>query len=96
MKKIAVAFALVMLASCATPPSINITLPKNISKDKISSVEKGVTTIDELTKLFGAPEMTLPGEEGRNAGYFYKDMNLSSLWAEVDDNGIVVDYIWSE
>ncbi len=83
----------VLLAGCSTTP-LGINTPTSITKDKMSQIDEGVTTRGRLTELLGEPEMKIPTEYGM--AYFYKDVNLSSLWVVFDDDWTVREYNWSE
>lgn len=82
-----------MSLSCATP-SLSMDLPANITSEKVGKIQKGTTTRADLQKIFGDPEVKVNAPDG--AGYFYKDMNLGSLWVQFNENWIVTDYEWSE
>jgi hypothetical protein len=75
--------------SCATA-SLNIDEPDAITAEKTSRIKKGQTTRDELKAMFGEPEMKIPSPEG--ATYFYKDINLHSVWARFNEDWTVTDF----
>ncbi len=83
---------LTFFGACATP-SLEIDSPSAITRDKIAQLQKGVTTRQEVERLFGAPEMEVPTPDG--VGYFFKDVNLGSLWILYDDEEKVAKYKWS-
>jgi len=83
---------LMCFGACATP-SLEIDSPHAITKDKIAQLQKGVTTRQEVERMFGGPEMEVPTPDG--VGYFFKDVNLGSLWILYDDEGKVAKYKWS-
>ena len=94
MKNIAIVFLLaVMMVSCATP-SLNVQTSTTITPEKISKVKKGATTRQDLKEMFGEPETKITTSEG--PAYFYKDVNLNSLWVQFNDSWVVTDYEWSE
>ncbi|MBI4664803.1 MAG: hypothetical protein HY751_00180 [Nitrospinae bacterium] len=78
---------------CATAP-LGIDEPYRITAEKVGNIKEGVTTREDLKTMFGEPDMKVSAPEG--AAYFYKDINLSSLWVEFTDDWTVSDYKWSE
>lgn len=75
--------------SCATA-SLKIDEPNAITAEKTSRIRKNVTTRDELKAMFGEPEMKIPFPEG--ATYFYKDINLHSIWVRFNEDWTVTDF----
>jgi hypothetical protein len=75
--------------SCASV-SLNMEEPTSITTAKASSIRKNLTTRDDLKTLFGEPEMKIPFPEG--VTYFYKDINLHSIWVRFNEDWTVTDF----
>jgi len=87
--RFAVAVMVMLFAgSCATV-SLNIDEPNVITAEKTSRIRKNLTTRDELKSMFGEPEMKIPFPEGTT--YFYKDINLHSIWVRFNEDWTVTD-----
>ncbi|VAX23099.1 hypothetical protein MNBD_NITROSPINAE04-799 [hydrothermal vent metagenome] len=82
-----------LVSGCSTA-SLGVKDPQAIQSEKVSSIVTGVTTRDELTQMFGEPEMKIPA--GGNSYYFYKDLNLNSLWVVFNEDWTVQTYKWSD
>lgn len=92
MRKIVAALMIILVTGCSTAHE-NV-VEDGVTKEKVVLIKKGVTTGSELEELFGAPEMTLKGENGRES--FYKDLNLRSVWVVIDENDVVTEFAWTE
>ena len=86
-------FSVVLLVSGCSTASLDVKDPRGIQSEKVSSIVTDVTTRDELTRMFGEPEMKIPA--GGNSYYFYKDLNLNSLWVVFNEDWTVQAYKWS-
>ena len=93
MKKILTVLTILLIAGCMTKHKI-VAPEGGVTKEKVASITKGVTTIAELEKMFGAPEMALSRKDGTKL--LFKDLNLRSVVVVVDQNDVVSDYTWSE
>lgn len=61
-----------------------------LTPEKVSRVQVGSTTKEQVLSMFGKPESTLKLERERES-LFFKDGNLKSLWVLFDKHGIVID-----
>lgn len=89
MRLVIAVMAMLFVGSCATA-SLNIDEPTAITVEKTSRIRKNVTTRDELKAMFGEPETKIPFPEG--ATYFYKDVNLHSIWVRFNEDWTVTDF----
>lgn len=89
MRLVIAVMVLLLSGSCATA-SLNIDEPFAITTEKISHIKKNATTRDDLKAMFGEPEIKIPSPEG--ATYFYKDINLHSIWARFNEDWTVTDF----
>jgi len=90
----AAAIALMTIISGCSTPSLGLGYRQAITKEKVARIKIGETTRDKLNEMFGEPEMKVLTSDG--VTYFYKDLNLNSLWAVFDDEWILRDYEWSK
>ena len=93
MREILTALTILLFAGCVTTHDIVVT-EGVITKEKVASIARGVTTTSELKDMFGAPEMTLSRENGKD--FLFKDLNLKSVLVMVDQNNVVTGYTWVE
>lgn len=89
MRLVTAVMVLLLSGSCATA-SLNIDEPSAITTEKTSRIKKNVTTRDDLKTMFGEPEIKIPLPEGTT--YFYKDINLHSIWARFNEDWTVTDF----
>lgn len=81
------------LAACSTAP-LQIDDPHAITKEKIARLKAEKATKEDVTRMFGEPEMVTPTEKGDT--YFYKSLNLNSLWVTFKSDGTVKKIKWSD
>jgi len=97
MKKLRSVVAAIVIASaltaCATD-SLEVDEPYAITKEKIAQLKSKKSTKEELTRLFGEPEMITPVKGGEV--YFFKSLNLNSLWVTFRSDGTVKKIKWSD
>jgi hypothetical protein len=93
MRVVVAVFILLFMGACATS-SLGIHDTFAITTDKIAHIKKNVTTREDLRSMFGEPEIKVPFPEG--ATYFYKDINLHSLWVKFNEDWTVTDYEYSQ
>lgn len=93
MKRLITVLLALFLGSACSTTSLGIKDNYAITSKKVASIDKGTTTVEQLNKMFGKPEMNMTAEEG--AYYFYKDLSLNSLWVVLDDDLTVEKYTWS-
>ncbi len=79
------------LAACASN-SLQIDEPYAITEEKIALLKEGKTTKDDVTRMFGEPEMVTPVKGGKV--YFYKSLSLSALWVTFKPDGTVKKLKW--
>jgi len=86
-------FAIALLAAgCATPsPGINV--PSAYGKGRLSGIKAGMTP-SQLEAILGEPESKLSTPDGDT--YFFKDVNLVSVWALFGQDGKLADWKVSE
>lgn len=95
-KKVVLALALVAVSAapaCYTAP-LGVEDKNAITGQKISTIREGRTTKDNLTELFGEPEMEIKSEDMWVC--FYKDLNLNSLRVLLSEEGTVMEFEWSD
>lgn len=85
--------AAAVLTACSTAP-FQIDEPYAITKEKITLLKAEKATREDVTRMFGEPEMVTPTEKG--AAYFYKGLNLNSLWVTFNADGTVNKLKWSD
>jgi outer membrane protein assembly factor BamE (lipoprotein component of BamABCDE complex) len=97
MNKLIVMFCAIAVAatlsSCSTAP-LQIDEPYAITKEKVAQLKASKATKQEVTQMFGPPEMVTPTKKGET--YFYKSLNLNSLWLTFKADGTVDKVKWSD
>ncbi|VAX19717.1 hypothetical protein MNBD_NITROSPINAE01-1608 [hydrothermal vent metagenome] len=93
MKKLIAVLLVTFLGAGCSTVSLGVNDTYAITSEKVSRIDEGSTTMEQLNEMFGKPEMNIPAESG--AYYFYKDLSLNSLWVVLDDNLTVKKYTWS-
>ncbi|HEB71659.1 MAG TPA: hypothetical protein ENI77_03460 [Nitrospirae bacterium] len=81
------------LAACASN-SLQIDEPYAITKEKIALLQAGKTTKEDVTRMFGEPEIVTPVKGGKV--YFYKSLSLNALWVTFKPDGTVKKLKWSD
>ncbi|VAX21000.1 hypothetical protein MNBD_NITROSPINAE04-578 [hydrothermal vent metagenome] len=81
------------LAACASN-SLQIDEPYAITKEKVALLKEGEATKEDVTRMFGGPEMVTPVKGGKV--YFYKSLSLNSLWVTFKSDGTVKKLKWSD
>lgn len=90
MKKTAfVILAFLMTASCTTT-RLNLDHSSRITEEKLSKIEIGVSSKEDIESIFGPPMDKL--EIKTKEAWFYKDFNLRPLLIEFDEIGRVKTY----
>jgi len=88
MKKIAITLVwAVLLFGCATD-RLNIPNAGMLTPEKVSKIETGVTTKENVKAVFGEPYDRIVLKSGAE-NWFYKDFNLHTLYIEFGPDGIV-------
>jgi len=89
MKGAIFAFALLAAAAGCATPSPGINTPSAFNKGKLGGIKTGMTPA-QLQAILGEPESRLSSPEGE--AYFFKDVNLTSVWALFGQDGKLADW----
>ncbi len=81
------------VTGCSTA-SLEVKEPNAITSEKMALLKRDGVTKDEVTEMFGEPEMKTPTSSG--TAYFYKDLSLNSLWVIFNEDGTIKKYKWSD
>ena len=85
--------AAAVLNACSTAP-IPIDEPHAITKETIALLKSQNATKEDVTRMFGEPEMVTPTKKGD--AYFYKSLSLNSLWVIFEADGTIDKIKWSD
>jgi outer membrane protein assembly factor BamE (lipoprotein component of BamABCDE complex) len=95
-KVFVVLLAALLLASCSA------SVGKKFDTSKVSLIQKGVTTQDEILKMFGKPNQK-GFKEGKEvwgyshySGGYFGGSSTKQLEIVFDDNKVVYDYTYAE
>ncbi len=93
IRKFMYVVGLVMIMSGCYTPALDVEDRYGVTKEKVAQISTGETTKAQIEELFGAAEMEVLTKDGTT--YFFKDLNLNTLWVIYNDDSTVADYEWS-
>lgn len=89
IKKLLLLLVAIYFSACSTK-SLGIADPHAITSSKVNSIKMDVTTSSELEAMFGIP--VFKEEHSSSFTYFFKDLNLSSIWVKLDKSDRVISF----
>ena len=88
-----VSLALILFVSGCSTPALDIDDRYGITDEKIAQINEGETTKEQIEELFGTAEMEVLTADGTT--YFFKDLNLNTLWVIYNEDSTVAEFEWS-